>query len=247
VMFLCHGESSTGVMHPLEGFGELCHQNGSLFLVDTVASIGGAPFYADKLDVDCVYAASQKVLNVPPGLAPISFSDRALAKIRYRKTPVASWYFDALELGNYWGCFAGELRRYHHTGPISLVYALREGLSSVAKEGIDNIVQRHQQNAQYFYASLAELGLETFVENEKLRLPCLTTVKVPEGVDWKAVQGKLMARGYEIAGGLGSTAGKIWRIGTFGVNSNPEEIDDLMQALKAVLYDQEEQKVKAAL
>jgi len=247
VTFVCHGESSTGVMHPLEGYGELCHEHGSLFLVDTVASIGGAPFHSDELNVDCVYAATQKVLNVPPGLAPISFSDRALAKIRYRKTPVASWYFDALELGNYWGCFSGEPRRYHHTAPISLVYALREGLSAVAKEGIENIVGRHQQNAQYFYACLAEIGLEPFIMNEELRLPCLTTVKVPEGIDWKVIQGKLLARGYEIAGGLGATAGKIWRIGTFGVNSNDSEIDGLMHALKTVLYDGEEQKMKAAL
>lgn len=238
VTFLCHGESSTGVMHPLEGYGDLCHRYGSLFLVDTVASIGGAPFHADESKVDCVYAATQKVLNVPPGLAPISFSDRALAKIRYRKTPVMSWYFDALELGNYWGCFPGELRRYHHTGPISLVFALREGLSVVAQEGIENVVERHAVNAQYFYDALKKIGLEPFVENPALRLPCLTTVKVPDGVDWKAVQSKLMARGYEIAGGLGSTVGKIWRIGTFGINSNPQEIDGLIAALKSVLSDE---------
>jgi len=248
VVFLCHGESSTGVVHPLEGFGDLCHEYGSLFLVDTVASIGGAPFYADKLKADCVYSATQKVLNAPPGLAPISFSDRALAKIRYRKTPVISWYFDALELGNYWGCF-DEPRRYHHTAPIPLVYALRESLSAVVHEGLENVVMRHKNNAKYFYEALNSIGLEPFIENEAHRLPCLTTVKVPEGVDWKAVQGKLMARGYEIAGGLGPTAGLIWRIGTFGMNSTKEEIDGLIHVLKSVLYDDEDQttRTKAAL
>jgi alanine-glyoxylate transaminase/serine-glyoxylate transaminase/serine-pyruvate transaminase len=241
VAFLCHGESSTGVVHPIEGFGDVCLENNCLLLVDTVASVGGAPFHADELKVDCVYAATQKVLNVPPGLAPISFSDRAMAKIRYRKTPVQSWYFDALELGNYWGCF-DEPRRYHHTAPIPLVYALREGLSAVVQEGLENVVGRHQHNAHYFYNSLAEIGLGLFVENANHRLPCLTTVKVPEGVDWKAVQAKLMARGIEIAGGLGPTAGKIWRIGTFGINSNTDEIDVLTNTLKSVLYEQQDQE-----
>lgn len=248
VAFLCHGESSTGVVHPLERFGEICNAFDCLFLVDTVASLGGAPFHADDLKVDCVYSATQKVLNCPPGLSPISFSERAVQKMRNRKTRVASFYMDALELGNYWGCF-NEPRRYHHTAPISLVYALREGLSAVAQEGIENLVKRHQVNAKLFYAALEELGLETFVQTENYRLPCLTTVRVPDGVNWKAVQDKLMAQGFEIAGGLGPTAGKIWRIGTFGVNSNPEDIEALKYALKNALYEQQEVKdhMKAAI
>uniref|UniRef100_A0A915LX16 Alanine--glyoxylate aminotransferase n=2 Tax=Meloidogyne incognita group TaxID=654580 RepID=A0A915LX16_MELJA len=249
VAFLCHGESSTGVAHPLERFGDICNAYDCLFLVDVVASLGGAPFHADDLKVDCVYSATQKVLNCPPGLAPISFSEKALKKMLNRKVGcfntcakikvkrVPSFYLDALELGNYWGCF-DEPRRYHHTAPISLVYALREGLSIVAQEGIKNLVERHQKNAKLFYDALKELGLEPY----NYRLPCLTTVRVPDGVDWKAVQSKLMAQGYEIAGGLGPTAGKIWRIGTFGVNSNPEDIDALKLALKSALYEQKEEK-----
>nr|AAK26375.1 class V aminotransferase [Heterodera glycines] len=239
VAFVCHGESSTGVVHPLERFGDICNAYDVLFLVDTVASICGAPFHADALKVDCVYAATQKVLNCPPGLAPISFSEKALEKITKRKTRVPSFYFDALELGNYWGCF-DEPRRYHHTAPISLVYALREGLSAVAQEGIGHMVNRHKINAKLLYDAFDQLGLELFVQKENNRLPCLTTVRVPEGVDWKAVQDKLMAQGFEIAGGLGPTAGKIWRIGTFGINSNPEDIESLKQALKGALYEQEE-------
>jgi len=185
-----------------------------------------------------VYSATQKVLNCPPGLAPISFSNKALQKLLNRKTKVASWYFDAIELGNYWGCF-NEPRRYHHTAPISLVYALREGLSIVAQEGIGNLIKRHQINAKLFYAAMDELGLELFVKKENNRLPCLTTVCVPDGVNWKAVQDKLMAQGVEIAGGLGPTAGKIWRIGTFGINSNPEDIEALKYAMKNVLYEHE--------
>ncbi|CAD5212051.1 unnamed protein product [Bursaphelenchus okinawaensis] len=230
-VFVCQGESSTGVLHPLEGFGPICHQNGALLVVDTVASLAGAPFKADELEVDCVYSATQKALNAPPGLAPISFSDLAVQKLRNRKTPVASFYFDALELGNYWGCF-GEARRYHHTGMVSLVYALREALAAVAVERIDQSVERHQANAKILYQLLNDNGFECFVQKEENRLPCLTTVKVPEGVDWKSVQDNLMSQKWEIAGGLGATVGKIWRIGTFGLNSDPQRFHQLPTLLK---------------
>jgi len=157
------------------------------------------------------------------------------AKIRSRKSRVASFYFDALEVGNYWGCFEGEQRRYHHTAPISLVYALRQSLTAVAREGLDKMVKRHQTNAQLLYSTVEGLGLKMFVEDKAIRLPCLHTVRVPEGVEWKEVQSKLMAGGIEIAGGLGPTLGKIWRIGTFGVNSNPEIIAKLGKALSTAL------------
>lgn len=230
LVFVCHGESSTGIAQPLEGIGAAAHRHGALFLVDTVASLAGANFDADALEVDCVYSATQKVLNAPPGLAPISFSDRAIQKIRARKTPVPSFYFDAIELGNYWGC-DGELKRYHHTAPISTVYALRTALAIVAKEGIDQTIQRHADNAQYFYSLLKEGGLEPFVENPAWRLPCLTTVKVPEGVNWKEVADELMSQGVEISGGLGPTIGKIWRIGTFGQNSDKSKIQKVASLL----------------
>ncbi|CAI2341541.1 unnamed protein product [Caenorhabditis sp. 36 PRJEB53466] len=232
LVFVCQGDSSTGVAQPLETIGDACREHGSLLLVDTVASLGGTPFAADDLKVDCVYSATQKVLNAPPGLAPISFSDRAIVKIRNRKQRVASFYFDALELGNYWGC-DGELKRYHHTAPISTVYALRAALTAIAKEGIDESIQRHKDNAQVLYAALKKHGLEPFVENEKLRLPCLTTIKVPEGVDWKEVAGKMLTHGVEIAGGLGATVGKIWRVGTFGINSDKTKIEKVVELLAA--------------
>uniref|UniRef100_A0A0K0DSY5 Alanine--glyoxylate aminotransferase n=1 Tax=Strongyloides stercoralis TaxID=6248 RepID=A0A0K0DSY5_STRER len=237
VVFICHGESSTGVMHPLKGYGKICHDNNALLLVDTVASIGGAPLNSDELEIDCVYSATQKVLNAPPGLAPITFSDRAVEYIKKRKTPVASFYFDAFELGNYWGCY-GEQRRYHHTGMISMVYALRTALADIVQEGIDNSVARHQENAKILYKELNKIGLEPFVEDENLRLPCLTTVKVPENVSWQQVIGCMMENGIEIAGGLGSTAGKIWRIGTFGQNSNQQTIEKVTKQLKLCLDKQ---------
>ncbi|CAI5442968.1 unnamed protein product [Caenorhabditis angaria] len=242
VVFVCQGESSTGVAQPLEKIGDICHQNGALFLVDTVASLGGTPFDSDALGVDCVYSATQKVLNAPPGLAPISFSDRAIQKIRSRSQRVASFYFDALELGNYWGCDQ-ELKRYHHTAPISTVYALRAALQAIAKEGIDETIERHHKNIQYLYELLKNNNLEPFVEDEKLRLPCLTTIKVPEGVDWKDVASDLMGQGVEIAGGLGATVGKIWRVGTFGINSDRAKIEKVIGLLAAAVNKRRKKQV----
>jgi alanine-glyoxylate transaminase/serine-glyoxylate transaminase/serine-pyruvate transaminase len=235
VLFVCHGESSTGVAHPLKGISEICREHDTLLLVDTVASIGATKFDADALGIDCVYTATQKVLNAPPGLAPISFSPKAVEKIKNRKTQVVSFYFDALELGNYWGCF-GEPRRYHHTGMISLVYSLRAALSAVAKEGIENEIKRHEENIIYFHQKLEESGFKLFVEDQKLRLPCLTTIRVPDGVEWKGVMDKLMAQKIEISGGLGPTLGKIWRIGTFGINSDKTKMDKILSALKAAAF-----------
>lgn len=237
VVFICHGESSTGVMHPLKGFGKVCRENNALLLVDTVASIGGAPFGADELEIDCVYSATQKVLNAPPGLAPITFSDRAVEHIKNRKTPVASFYFDALELGNYWGCY-GEQRRYHHTGMISMVYSLRAALADIVEEGLENSITRHQTNAKILYKELKNIGLEPFVSDESLRLPCLTTVKVPENTLWQQIISCMMGNGIEIAGGLGATTGKIWRIGTFGQNSHPNTIEKVTKNLKMCLEKQ---------
>ncbi|KJH50654.1 aminotransferase, class V [Dictyocaulus viviparus] len=230
VLFVCHGESSTGVKQPLEGLAEVCSHYGTLLLVDTVASLGGAEFRMDEWGVDCVYSATQKVLNAPPGLAPISFSDKAIHKIKNRKVRVPTFYFDVMELGNYWGCDDQPIR-YHHTAPISCVYALRSALAVIANEGIDESVCRHEDNAKFLYQKLQEVGLQCFVEHEKWRLPCLTTVKVPDGVDWKGVIEEMMKRGTEIAGGLGPTVGKLWRIGTFGCNSDKQKIEKVVTLL----------------
>lgn len=234
VVFVCHGESSTGVCHPLDGLGDICHKADSLFLVDTVASLGAAPFSADYFGVDCVYSASQKVLNAPPGLAPISFSAKAQTKIQRRKTRVPSFYFDALELGNYWGC-DGQPRRYHHTGLISLNYSLRTALAKLATEGITASIDRHYENVNRLYGYLESIGLEPFVEKEEWRLPCLTTVKVPEGYAANDVVAYMMSKNIEIGGGLGPTAGKVWRIGTYGRNSDLECIKRTVDCLKEAL------------
>jgi len=245
VLFVCHGDSSTGYMQRLDGLSELCHQYNCLLLVDTVASLGSVPFSVDALGLDCVYSGSQKVLGCPPGLAPITFSEAAMRKIANRKTKPLSFYLDVTLIGNYWGCF-DEPRRYHHTGPINLVYGLRQAVAEVAKEGIENVNARHARSALKLHKGLEELGLQLLVKNPKYRLPTLTTVEVPEGVDWKYVVDYLMDKHrIEIAGGLGATAGKIWRIGLMGYNSTEENVDKVLTALSEALAIQEQSKQKA--
>merc|ERR1711997_159799 len=185
VFFITHGESSTGVCQPLEGVGDLCKQYGALFAVDTVASLGGVPLEADKLGIDAIYTGSQKVLSCPPGTAPISFSEKAVAKIKSRSTPPASFYLDMNWLGKYWDCYPGEGRVYHHTGPVNSMYALREALAILSEEGLIACYKRHRACTERLHDGLKAMGLELFVQNPDARLPTVTTIKVPEGIDWK--------------------------------------------------------------
>uniref|UniRef100_A0A8C6JGS0 Alanine--glyoxylate aminotransferase n=1 Tax=Melopsittacus undulatus TaxID=13146 RepID=A0A8C6JGS0_MELUD len=210
VLFITHGESSTGVLQPLEGLGKLCHRHGCLLLVDAVASLGGAPIFMDQQEIDILYSGSQKVLNAPPGSAPISFSEQAREKILRRKTNPPSFYLDMRWLANYWGC-DGEARRYHHTAPISSFFSLREGLAMLAE-----LVSGSRQ--------------------AKARLPTITTVRVPEGYDWKEITAFLMDNhAIEISGGLGPSLGKVLRIGLMGCNSTSRNVDRVLHALRDAL------------
>ncbi|NWY03563.1 SPYA protein, partial [Nothoprocta ornata] len=235
VLFLAHGESSTGVLQPLEGLGELCHRHGCLLLVDSVASLGGAPILMDQQEIDILYSGPQKVLGAPPGSAPISFSERAREKMLRRKTKPPSFYLDMLCLGSYWGC-DGPSRMYHHTAPIQSLYCLREGLAMLAEQGLEKSWVRHRANCVSLCQGLQELGLELFVKEEKARLPTVTTVKVPEDCDWKEIVTYVMDKySIEIVGGLGPTAGKVFRIGLMGYNSTAANVDRVLQALRDAL------------
>ncbi|XP_014679185.1 PREDICTED: serine--pyruvate aminotransferase-like [Priapulus caudatus] len=233
--FVCHGESSAGTMQPLEGVGELCRARDCLLLVDTVASLGGAPFFADALGIDVVYTGAQKVIGAPPGVSPISFSERAMARVAARATRVRSYYFDVVELANYWGCDAGP-RRYHHTAPISSMYALREGLSMLAEETLEVCWERHLRCARLLWRGIEDLGLKLLVENEDARLPTVTAVVVPDGVAWKRVVEHCMSKhAVEISGGLGPTAGKVWRIGLMGYNATEENVRRVLKVLQEAI------------
>ncbi|KAI1731311.1 pyridoxal-phosphate dependent enzyme domain-containing protein [Ditylenchus destructor] len=234
LVYVCHGESSTGVLQPIDGFGEICRENDALLLLDVVASLGIVPFSVDKNKVDCAYAASQKVLNCPPGLSPITFSERAIAKIKSRKHPVPSYYFDALELGNMWGCIEPEngIRKFHHTLPVSMIYALREGLSALAKEGLENVILRHKECANHLWRELEQLGLKLFVINKDHRLPSMTTIHTPAEIDSERFSSVMLSQGYEISKGLGVIADKIWRLSVFGQTATIKEIDALVGAIE---------------
>ncbi|NXM31049.1 SPYA protein, partial [Oxyruncus cristatus] len=235
VLFVTHGESSTGVLQPLEGLGKLCHGHGCLLLVDAVASLGGAPIFMDQQEIDILYSGSQKVLNSPPGSAPISFSERAREKVLRRKTKPLSFYLDIGWLGNYWGC-DGEPRRYHHTAPINSFFSLREGLAMLAEIGLESSWERHRANCARLCQGLLNLGLELFVKEETVRLPTITTVRVPEGYNWKDITAFLMDNhAMEIAGGLGPTVGKVLRIGLMGCNSTSENVNRVLRALRDAL------------
>ncbi|HEY9852839.1 MAG TPA: alanine--glyoxylate aminotransferase family protein [Leptolyngbyaceae cyanobacterium] len=231
ILALVHAETSTGARQPLEGVGELCREFNCLLLVDSVTSLGGVPLFLDDWGVDLAYSCSQKGLGCPPGASPFTMSPRAMEKLQQRGTKVANWYLDMNLLSKYWG----SERIYHHTAPINLYYALREALRLIAEEGVENCWQRHQKNVEYLWQGLEDLGLSLHVAKE-FRLPTLTTVRIPDGVDGKAISQKLLNEyGIEIGGGLGELAGKVWRVGLMGFNSRPENVDRLLAAMKEVL------------
>ncbi len=231
IMAIVHAETSTGVCQPMAGIGDLCREFDCLLLVDTVTSLGGVPVFLDKWGVDLAYSCSQKGLSCPPGSSPFTMSDRALEVLNNRKSKVANWYLDMSLLSTYWG----KGRTYHHTAPVNMTFAIREALRLLAEEGLEARWQRHQDAAEHLYAGLEEMGLQCHVPRE-YRLHTLTTIRIPDGVDGKAVTAKLIdEHNMELGGGLGDLAGQVWRVGLMGYNANRENVDKFLAALKQVL------------
>jgi alanine-glyoxylate transaminase/serine-glyoxylate transaminase/serine-pyruvate transaminase len=230
VLAVVHAETSTGVRQPLEDLGEIARQAGALFLVDTVTSLGGIEVAVDRLGIDAVYSGTQKCLSCPPGLAPISFSPAALEALKKRKTPVVSWYLDMGLVGSYWGAE----RKYHHTAPINMIYALREALRIIAEEGLEARFARHRLNHLALVAGVETMGLEMLVP-EAERLPMLNAIRIPEGADDKKVRLALLRDfGIEIGGGLGEFAGKVWRVGLMGHASCRKNVLLFLAALETI-------------
>ena len=228
---LVQAETSTGVLQPMDGLADVVHRYGGLLVMDCVTSLGGVPVLVDEWEVDVAYSCSQKCLGAPSGLGPITVSPRAVEVLHARQTPVANWYLDLSLLARYWG----SERTYHHTAPISMNYALREALRMVLEEGLEARFARHRANAELLWQGLQDLGLELFVPLEHRLVP-LTTVKVPEGVDEAAIRGALLQTyNIEIAGGLGATKGKVWRIGLMGYSSQPQNVLALLGAFQRLL------------
>ncbi|HTI50159.1 MAG TPA: alanine--glyoxylate aminotransferase family protein [Planctomycetaceae bacterium] len=234
VLGIVHAETSTGARQPLEEISKIVHDAGALLLADTVTSLGGVPVEVDGWQLDAVYSGTQKCLSCPPGLAPVTFSPRAVAAIEARKTKVASWYLDMTMVRNYWG----QDRAYHHTAPINMNYALREALALVLEEGLENRHARHRRNHLALKAGLAALGL-SYAVAEPHQLPMLNAVTIPAGVDDLKVRQQLLNEfGIEIGGGLGAMKGKTWRIGLMGETSTSRNVLLLLAALERCLGDQ---------
>ena len=233
VVAIVHAETSTGALQPLDEIGRFCRESGRLFLVDCVTSLGGEALDVDGWGIDIAYSGTQKCLSCPPGLAPLTFGERALEKLRARKKKGVSWYFDLSMIENYW---AEGSRAYHHTAPISMNYALHQALAIVAEEGLETRWQRHRDNSRVLVAALEALGFRLFAE-EGRRLPMLVAVWIPAGVD-DAKTRRALLDGYdiEIGGGLGAVAGKIWRIGLMGETSRRANVLRFLAALEELLY-----------
>ena len=232
---IVHAETSTGVLQPLSDIVRLAHAHDALLLVDSVTSLAGCELAVDDWDIDATYSATQKCLSAPPGLAPVTLGPRASAALGARETKVRSWYLDMTLLDNYWG---GK-RAYHHTAPISMVYALREALRLAMEEGLEARIARHRRNGEALWAGLQAMGLGLHAP-ESYRLPVLTTVRIPEGIDdLKLRRALLYQHSIEIGGGLGPLAGKVWRIGLMGHSSLVENVLAVLQALEQELAGQE--------
>jgi alanine-glyoxylate transaminase/serine-glyoxylate transaminase/serine-pyruvate transaminase len=233
VVGIVHAETSTGAWQPVDEIAKIAHDAGALIAVDTVTSLAGVPVEIDAWDIDAVYSGTQKCLSCPPGLAPVSFGPRAVEALNQRKTKVQSWYLDLTMIERYWGSD----RFYHHTAPISMNYALREALALVAEEGLEARIARHAQNGQALHAGLAAMGLGLATARGH-RLPELTCVKIPDGIDDLTIRRRLLDEwGIEIGGGLGPFKGLAWRIGLMGHSSQEKNVTLVLSALETCLRD----------
>jgi len=235
VVSFVHAETSTGVCQPVEAIVSAAKNVDAMIVLDCVTSLAGRPVELDRWGIDAAYSGSQKCLSCPPGLSPVSFSDRAIESVRARKTPVQSWFLDLSLLAGY---YEGEKRVYHHTAPITAIYGLAAGVDRVLEEGLETRYERHVAAATRLIEGLEALGFEPLVAAED-RLPMLTSVRLPERVEKlgeAAVRTRLLDEfGIEVGAGLGPLAGEIWRIGLMGENARPEAVDRLLEALRKIL------------
>src|ERR1700685_2229842 len=232
---LAHGETSSGIVQRIEDYRKVADELGALLIVDAVATLAGVPLNVDKQGIDICFSGSQKAISAPPGMAPITVNTRVEEAMQARKEPVRSWYFDLTSAMNYWG----KDRLYHHTPPITLIYAMREAMRIVLEETLEGRWERHRVNQLALIAGLEAMGLEMLVKNPKDRLPTVTAVMIPAGVDDMKVRNQLLDEfNIEIAGGLGPLKAKIWRVGLMGHCSQKPFVLLFLAALEKTLLDQ---------
>lgn len=236
IVAFVHAETSSGAESNVDVITNYAHKADCLVIVDAVTSLGGMPLKVDEWKIDAIYSGTQKCLSCTPGLSPVSFNERALEKIKNRKTKVQSWFLDLNLVMDYWG---GEAKRtYHHTAPINALYGLHESLVMLQEEGLEASWKRHLINYLGLRAGLEAMGLKYIVPPAE-RLPQLNVIQVPEGIDEAAVRSALL-NDYqlEIGGGLGQMAGKVWRIGLMGQSSTLRNVLTCLEAMEDVLARQ---------
>jgi len=231
VITLVHAETSTGVLQPMEEIVRLAKEHGVMILLDTVTSLGGVEIKTDKWGLDAAYSCSQKCIGAPSGLAPVTFSERAIQAAKSRKHPIRSWYLDITLLDQYWGAS----KVYHHTSSSTLNYALLEALLLIEEEGLQNRFERHLKNHRALVAGVETMGLKMLVKPEN-RLPTLNTIRVPDGVDEAKARGYLLETfNLEIGAGLGALKGQVWRVGLMGYSSSAENVLFFLSAISRAL------------
>jgi alanine-glyoxylate transaminase / serine-glyoxylate transaminase / serine-pyruvate transaminase len=232
---LAHGETSSGVIHRIEDYRKVADELGALLIVDTVATLAGVPLDVAKQGIDICFSGSQKAISAPPGMAPITVNARVEEAMHARKEPVRSWYFDLTSAMNYWG----KERLYHHTPPITLIYAMREALRAVLEEGLEARWERHLRCQQALIAGLEAMGLTMFVTNPADRLVTVTAINIPTGIEDAKVRLQLLNEfNIEIAGGLGPIKGKIWRVGLMGYSCQETNVLLFLASMEKTLLDQ---------
>lgn len=236
VVGFVHAETSTGALSDASKLAEIAQRFGCLTIVDTVTSLTGSPLYVDDWGLDAVYSGAQKCLSSVAGIAPLTISDRAVEKINQRQTPVSTWFHDIGLIDGYWS--ESSSRSYHHTAPVNSIFALAESLRLVKQEGLERSWERHRKISETLVTGLNQLNLEMMVDDASIRLPQLSVVKVPEGIDEAMVRARLLQEyDIEIGPGLGPLAGKVWRIGLMGYSCRSENVERLLGVLKDVLAD----------
>jgi alanine-glyoxylate transaminase/serine-glyoxylate transaminase/serine-pyruvate transaminase len=235
VVAFVHAETSTGAQSDAQTLVELAHRHDCLAIVDAVTSLAGTPVKVDEWQIDALYSGTQKCLSCVPGIAPVTFSERAQHKITNRSHKVQSWFLDMNLVMGYWG--KGARRAYHHTAPVNAMYALHEALLMVHEEGLQQAWQRHRHNHEALKAGIEAMGL-SFIVDEAHRLPQLNAISIPDGVDDATVRSRLLHEHHiEIGAGLGDLAGKVWRVGLMGYSSRIENVTQCLAALDGVLAD----------
>ncbi len=235
---LVHAETSTGAAQDVADIAGIARRHGALVAIDCVTSLAGTPVLVDEWGIDAAGSCSQKCIGAPPGLGPVTFGPRAMEAVAARTSPPSTWYLDLRLLFQYWGESGGtQQRAFHHTAPVSSIYALHEALRLILEEGLEARWERHRNAHQHFVTGLERLGLTLFTPKAH-RLPMLNVVAIPDGLDDAAVRRGLLDRGIEVAGGFGPLKGKTWRVGLMGVNADTARIDLLLGALEEVLREQ---------